>query len=428
MKESFLHFIWKFQHFRRKQLQTTEGMIIRVLKVGVYNNHSGPDFKQASIQIDAVEWVGNVEMHLKSSDWYAHRHQKDSNYNSVILHVVWKNDRRVLREDGTELPTLALANYIAADLLERYQLLATSNQPIACTPLITNLERMPRLQMFDTALKQRLKRKAKVLLAHLDTTTNDWETVSFWHIATCFGFNMDSQQMLKMAQSFPFKVIQIVADQCFHVEAIMFGTAGFLETVPQDVYQEKLQKEFLFLSKKYNIKVTTMPAKQWNFMRLRPSNFPTTRIAQLAATIHHFPKIFSKLMHHESLDELYSLFNQPISSYWQQHYDFGKKRKTPLKHMGKQNANRLLINVIPTILMAYGLYKKDLSYQKKAFHFLEMQKSEKNNITDLWASLALPITNAFESQATLEIYKNYCLPKKCLQCQIGISLVQQNKG
>ncbi len=431
MKESFIHFIWQYQYFDKRDLQTTDGESLRILQQGMYNRQdAGPDFKGARLQIDGIDWHGDVELHLRASDWERHNHQEDAVYNRVTLHVVWENDKRIRRQDGSLVPQFVLKERVAPGVIAQYEQLMESIQPIPCAPRFAEVEPLVKVSMLDRSLLQRLQRKAGILLEWLKQAGGDWETVAWWLLAQNFGFKKNNEAFLRLAQNLPLHVLAKHRNQALQQEALLFGVAGFLPhgEGEQDEYVQQLRQEWRFLGHKYTLTDCQLRAGEWKFLRMRPANFPTVRLAQLAAVVQAHHHLFSLFRDEPDVQKLLESLRQPLSAYWQTHYHIGKSFKSKLYPLGVSSAQNLLINTAAPLLAAYGLYINDENWVERAMDLLQGLPAEENNILRQWASLGLKPASAYDSQAMLELFKEFCQPKKCLQCTIGLHLLKREKA
>lgn len=424
MTEDFLHFIWQYQYFDKKDLNTTTQMPLEILDIGKNNRDAGADFQQARLLLDGVEWVGNVEIHLKSSDWNVHKHQQDPAYNNVILHVVWQDDKPVHRADQTPLPTLELKERVDKQWLYKYQGLLESKAPIPCAAFFPTADPLKKTMMLDKALAQRLETKAFLGKALLVKNKQDWEETAYQVLAKNFGFKINAEPFLRLSQAIPYKLLMKHKDKLMQMEALLLGQAGLLPENTEENDVEELKKEYAFLSKKYHLDVTQMEKSAWNFLRLRPANFPTLRIAQFAAFIHQNENVFQKLIHQE-LPEIKEMFSFQTSVYWQKHYTFGKKAGKNIPPFGSESLRNILINTVVPLLACYAREKDRQDLMDKAVHLLESQRAEDNKIIRTWQSLGVKVNSAFDSQALIELYNEFCTPKKCLQCAIGHDLLKK---
>jgi hypothetical protein len=423
MNESFLHYVWQFQYFHKGDLQSCEGEKISILKQGVHNTDSGPDFSQAKIKIENIEWAGHVEIHVKSSEWYNHKHEKDEAYENVILHVVWENDKPVYRKDKTLMPTLELKNRVENTLLDSYKKLVNNPASIACEKKFSSVSSIVHYAMLDKALMQRLEFKAAAVTELLQTNRGDWEETTYQWLLKAFGFKVNSDPFSELAKAVPFKIIQ-KHTQLLEVEALLFGTAGMLVAKTKDEYITALFDEYKFLKKKFKLENEELSHAQWKFLRLRPSNFPTLRIAQVASILHQHKNIFSKLTETENVKDLAKIFTASHSAYWQKHYRFGKPAKKTVPPLGESSIENLMINTVAPLLVAYGKAKDEQSYIDRAVDLLLQIPAEQNAITKGWEELGLKIKTAFDSQASIELYNNFCKKRQCLNCSVGIAILK----
>jgi hypothetical protein len=423
MTEAFIHYLWQFQQFNKSLLQTTKQESVKVLKTGILNTDAGPDFLQARILIGDIEWVGNIEIHIKSSDWNMHNHQYDGAYNNVILHVVWQHDKPILREDGSEIPTLELRLITNTALLAKYQTLLTNKSVIPCAPQFNSVSDLARIATLDKTLTKRLIQKSKIVEELLEENNGDWEDTAYQLLAKNFGFKINSEAFLRLSKNLSLKVLQKHRDSIIQIEAILFGQSGLLTDV--DTYSNRLWQEYNFLSAKYSLKGQILSNHEWKLLRTRPANFPTIRIAQLAKLIASQKSFFSLFTQTESIEDLRKILQIKQSEYWQEHYHFGKKAERKSKGLGKDSIDNLIINTVIPLLACYSQKIDNQAYMDRAIAFLESFPPESNHIIDLWKNLGLEIKTAFDAQASIELYNNFCSQKKCLQCNIGIEILKK---
>ena len=427
MNESFLHYLWQFQQFDQKNLFTTQTEPLSILKVGYLNSHAGADFQEARILIGTVEWAGSVEIHIKSSDWLRHTHERDTAYESVILHVVWEHDQEILRKDGTPIPTLLLNNRTEISLLAQYEKLMKAQEVIPCAKQFGAVDEFHKLSMLDKMLMQRLQEKADLVQESLIQNQQDWEETAYQLLAKNLGFKLNAEPFLMLAQRLPLKIIQKHRNNLLQIEALLFGVAGFLTDEPTDDYQAVLKKEFQFLSSKYDLKNQVLAKHQWKFLRLRPANFATVRLAQFASFLQENGNLFSIMLNLESIKSFHSLFRNKPSAYWTKHFVFGKPSEGNVPAMGATATQNILINTIVPLLVAYSQQKDDRQYLEKAIQLLESLPAEDNVITKMWKSLGLPLKSAFDSQASIEWYNHFCQKKRCLACNVGVKIVGESR-
>ncbi len=436
MEESFLHFIWQLQYFDKENLQTSQNESLSIFRPGLINSDSGPDFREAKLRINAIEWHGDVEIHIKSSDWLRHQHQEDDAYNKVILHVVWDDDKPVFRADGTPIPTLTLKNRISSAILQRYNDFLGNHQAssyIPCANLIHQAPTLTRLSMTERALMQRLEKKATVVHELLASNQNDWEETAYQLLCKNFGFKINSEAFLALGKSLPLKYIAKHRNQILQIEALLFGQAGFLDEPPEtdDGYWQSLKEEYSFLDKKYNLASHKLTLHQWKFMRLRPANFPTIRLAQLAQLLATHHNLFSLFKNFTSYPELFQTLQVSQSAYWQKHFRFGvsvkDKASSGKSKLGKTSIENIIINTVVPLLVAYAKAKDEDVYLEKALALLQQIPAERNKITRLWEDLGVEAKTAFDAQGLIELYNSFCTQKKCLSCNIGVAIIKNAK-
>ena len=424
MKEELLHFIWKYQLFTSTDLQTDQGELIQVIHQGYLNDDAGPDFSQARIKIGETTWIGNVEIHIHSSDWFKHQHHTDSAYKSVILHVVFENDRS--NKEELHCPTLSISKQIDHSLFEHYQSLMQSKLWIPCLSQIHEVDTITKASWQNRLMVIRLEKRYLQIQKMLENNESDWQQTSFEHLARSFGFKVNADAFENLAKNTPLKLFAWHKNNLLQIEAILFGQSGLLPKNAQDDYTISLTKEYDFLKTKY--KLTPIAKQNWKFARMRPSNFPTIRLSQLANLLFKSSALFSKIIEIEDLNELTSLFQTEASYYWSDHFQFDQtstiKRR---KKLGASSINTLLINTVIPFLFAYGKEKNLTKLQERSIDFIEKLKPEQNNITNKMLEIGFKNDHAAHSQALIELHTSFCKNKKCLNCNIGTSLLRKQK-
>jgi len=426
MTEEFLHYIWKFKLFDVDS-GVVSGESFEVIEPGTHNFDSGPDFLNARIKIEDTVWAGNVEIHIRSSDWFSHGHQNDMAYDNVVLHVVFVDDKPVRRKNDELIPTLELNGKFSDALYNRYQYFLSSRQWIPCEKFIHRAGRFIINNQLDRLLVERLEEKSEAVLDRLKVNGNNWEQTFYEFLARNFGFKVNSTPFEMTAKSLPLIYLGKHKDNLLQIEAMLFGQAGFLdEEVEDDEYYMKLGKEYLFLKKKFGL--IPVDRHLWRFMRLRPSNFPTIRLSQFANLIHRSSHLFSKLLGIEKFPDLIPLFDVSVSDYWQTHYTFGKESAKQSKKLGKSAVHLIMINTIIPFLFVYGKLKNEQKYIDRALIFLDQLPGEFNAIIRKWEELGMSTRTAYNTQALLQLKNAYCNRKRCLQCSIGNELLKETVG
>ena len=427
VSESFLHYIWQFQYFDKSNLTTNAGERLTVLKPGILNSDAGPDFSQAKIKIDLIEWAGCVEIHIQSSGWYEHKHDTDKAYENVVLHIVWEDNKPVYRTDGTPMPTFSLKGRVEEHLLKSYQKLINDPASIPCSKSFRIVDEVVKHGMVDKALMSRLESRATQIKIQLDKNKGDWEETTYQLLAASFGFKVNKDPFIQLAQAMQYKLLQKHWNNVEQVEALLFGQAGFLVAKTKDEYLTRIFNEYQFLAKKYDLEKKQMNVTQWKFLRLRPGNFPTVRLAQFAALLSSQKNIFSNLIESLSYKQLVQFFEIQQSTYWRNHYRFGKKSKTEVPALGASSRENIIINTVVPLFVAYGQSRDDWSFVDRAISILQSIPAEQNKITRLWEGLDYNSKTAFDSQGLIELYNNYCQRRACLNCTIGSSLLKPNR-
>jgi hypothetical protein len=419
MREEFVQTVWKYQLFNRNQLRTSNGSSIEIIHQGFLQHHSGPDFSAARILIDGMLWVGNVEIHVNAKEWNQHRHFADPAYDNVILHVVYNDDHEVCKTNaGTVLPCLEIAKLIPADIIVRYERLANDYRVFPCAKYWSLI---PKSEINDWLVQlalQRIEEKLEPIKLRLSDTKFHWEQVCFELIAKQLGFHVNAEPMLRLARSLPIEIIQKNANQPRLIEALLFGQAGMLNRTFIDDYPNQLKQDYLFLKKKYQLK--EIDQMTWKFARLRPLNFPTIRIAQLAAIFNHQTNFFYSCLLMDDANSLISIFKKNLNEYWLNHYVFDKESKRSVKTLGQDSIENVLMNTVVLLWFSYGQQKNESTYVSKAVEYLEKASAENNVYTNMYKDLDYKLNNALESQGLRFLWENYCDEKKCLNCSIGI--------
>ncbi|TRO65419.1 DUF2851 family protein [Christiangramia sabulilitoris] len=422
MKEDFLYHVWKFQKFDTVDIETSEGECIHIIHPGSQNYLSGPDFFNAQIQIGEHLWAGNVEMHLRSSDWYFHRHEADPNYDNVILHVVWDHDVEIYRQDNSVIPTLVLNSRVDAEILQAYEkLLLKQHTKLNCENDFSNFPEFQVTHWLERLYFERLEAKSAQIPELLKETGNDWEAVLYFMLFRSFGLKVNSDSFLSLARNLDFKIVQKTST-CFSLEALFLGQAGLIKF--GDLYGEKLQEEYSYLKHKYRLENDHLEKPK--FFRLRPDNFPTIRLAQLAALYSENKSLFQDLMQANTAEELKRILSVNISEYWQTHYNFGKNHAARAKNLTSDFIDLLLINCIIPLKHCYSRFIGD-RYAAATMNLITGIKNEKNSVIQVFNELRPGLAkNAMDSQALLQLKNNYCSLNKCLHCELGASLLKKS--
>lgn len=414
--EELLHYVWQYQLFDAARLQTDDGQPLQIIKTGILNTDSGPDFENARIIIDGIAWAGKVEIHIFASDWEKHGHHHDPAYDGVILHVVWRNDKPVYRGDGTLLPALSLHHRIPASLQEKYSDFQNNRKRIPCESLFPRASSISKVSMAEKALAYRLQRKVTEVIHMYESVQQDLEEVAYQLLMKNFGFHLNSEPFLRLARVLPHKILARYKGNSEQIEALLFGLAGFLED-PGDEYAKKLSQEYHFLARKHELSGNALRRSDWKFLRTRPHNFPTVRLAQVAAILDRNTSFFDACIENKlTLDT-------GVSAYWNKHYDFGRPG-CGFSGPGKESLTNLRINTLAPLLAAYYQLTGNYTYFNRALSLLEDTPPERNFITRLWAGLNLKSLSAADSQGLIEQYNTLCTQKKCLKCPVGAELLK----
>lgn len=421
MQEEFLHYLWVNKKLPFTQLKTHLNESLEINHFGQYLQNAGPDIFNAQISINQQKWAGNIEIHIKSSDWYVHNHEKDANYDNVILHVVWENDTPIFRKDNSEIPTLELKKYVSLSEIHNYQSLITTKSWINCENQIANTDRFIWNNWLESLFLNRLERKSEVIDKRLQETNNNWEAVFFEMLAKNFGLNTNGDCFLQLAQSIPFSIIRKESLNPLNLEALFFGKLNLLEDDLEDEYYFHLKNNWKFLKLKYTFKEEF--GLQPQFFKLRPDNFPTIRLSQLVQLISSKQNLFSQILLADSYSDIKNLLKSETSEYWKKHYNFSKKSKPKNKFLTDQFIDLLIVNTIVPIKFSYGKSQGILNIEE-LISLLEAIPSEKNSILDKFSEFKVKATNAFQSQALLELKNEYCNKNKCLKCAVALQLLK----
>ena len=428
MKEEFLHYLWKYSLYYSDRLKDTDGNPIEVIHPGEYNRDSGPDFFNSRIRIDGTEWAGNVEIHTKASHFETHGHNKDHSYDNVILHLVSEYDKRVRNARGEEVLTAEIE--FDTSLLETYQELVNNPFIIACQDEINRIDRFFIRHWLNFLVIERLQEKSESALKIFSETSNDWEETFYRIISRYFGFRVNAEPFERLASSLPFKIIRKHIDNRLQIEALLFGSSGMLEeglfkNAINDNYYKELIREYKILSAKYSL----LPNHGWlwKFSKLRPVNFPTIRISQLAAMLSVTGGLFSKIIASNDINELRKVFEVSASEYWDSHYVFGKQSRNISKTAGSVASDILLINAVIPVVFIYGKSHDDNDICERAISFLEEIPPEVNKIITEWEKVGIEPGSASDTQALLQLRNCYCKKRRCLDCRIGARLISYGK-
>lgn len=429
--EELLHYCWKHRFFPAAGLRTVSGKTVEVLDPGLHNHNAGPDFFNAKLRIDGMVWVGNVEIHSRSSDWFLHGHDKDEAYDNVVLHVAGEVDCEVTTHGGRHPEQLRLT--VPDDVSRHYDELRTIDSYPPCYKIVPELSRLMVHSWMSALETERLEEKTERIRRRVEHSEGSWEKAYFITLARSYGFGINGEAFEAWAESIPLHAVDHHRDNLFQVEAIFLGQAGLLspEAMPErhrgaaeaEGYFPKLRQEYLYLQHKFRLQ--PIDHHLWRFLRLRPQNFPHLRIAQLAMLYHSGQAGLSRLVAAPDLKAAMQLYSTGVSPYWEEHYTFGSASRKSAKHLSKSSLNTLMINVAVPVLFAYGRHRSDDGLCDRAFSILEELKAEDNNVTRMWQGVGLTVDNAGDSQALLQLKKAYCDRRDCLRCRIGYEYLRK---
>lgn len=426
--EQLLHYVWKHKLFPSAPLTGTGGERIEVIDPGLHNSHAGPDFFNAKIKVDGTLWVGNVELHERSSYWYRHGHDRDKTYDNVVLHVTAVADKAVRTASGRLLPQLELhvPGYVEAN----YNELLTEEAYPPCWRIIPDMDLLTVHGWLSALTAERLEEKSRRIADWLHRTGGDWEQTLFVTLARNFGFGVNSEAFENWAATIPMAAAGKHRDDLFQIEALFLGQAGLLDekvVAPErrDEYFGRLKREYAFLAHKFGLR--PIDAGQWKFLRMRPQNFPHVRLSQLAHLYHAGRFGFSRLPETKEPETLRELLRTSATPYWEKHYTFGAESGTKEKHLQTGSLNLLVINTVIPVLFAYGRHRFDERLSERAFELLEKLPAERNFITRSWQKAGLEVKTAADSQALIQLRRNYCDRKDCLRCRFGCEYLRARK-
>lgn len=422
--EQLLHYVWKHKIFPLEMLRTTSGKPVEVIDPDLSNPNAGPDFFNSKLRIDGVMWVGNVEIHSRASDWYRHGHDKDVAYNNIVLHVAEIVDSEVQCSNGESVPQIQLS--CPESVKRRYDELRRTDFYPPCYSIFPSLSQLTVHSWLSALQVERYEQKSNLIIKRLDKHAKNWEDVFFITLARNFGFGLNGDAFEKWADSLPFRAVDKHRDNLLQVEAFFFGEAGLLEEEDSvdDAYFQELRKEYVYLRRKFELPAP-MSATTWRFLRLRPGNFPHVRLAQLASLYHDRQSLLSRVLEAEELEVVKKLLKSSTSSYWKEHFTFKKLSPSQEKNTGDNALNLIVINTVIPFLYAYGLHKGNDAWCERATSFLESLKAENNYVTRQWSGAGLSVRTAADSQALLQLQKEYCDKKDCLRCRFGYEYLRQ---
>jgi hypothetical protein len=420
MTERLLQYLWQFQYYNKQSSMLDNGDTFQVIHPGRFNSNQGPDFLEAKIRIEDTLWVGHVELHVKTSDWFRHAHQFDRNYDNVVLHVVWEHD---MPENDTRIPVFTMQSRVPMLLLEQYQYWMDNASFIACGNQLRDVSQIIWVSWQERLLAERLQRKSAMVFSFLLQTHQHWEETFWWLLARNFGAALNFEPFEAMAKTLPVTLLARHKNQLPVLEALLFGQCGLLEGAFEEEYPAMLQREYLHVKNKYQLQ----PVRQSvHFLRTRPVNFPTIRLAQLAGLLYRSSQLFAFIKETEQLSEIKKWLSVTASEFWNEHYTFQKSSLSRPKKLGNQMIDTLIINTVVPVLFAYGLLHNEEVYKNRALKWLDELEPEINAITNCYSELGIVNKSAFDSQALLELKGHYCDAKKCLDCAMGNALLKRS--
>lgn len=425
MNEAFLQYVWRHKLLQGGEFTSTDGRTLRIVRQGELNTDAGPDFFNARVAIDGVEWVGNIEVHVRTSDWNAHHHSQDKAYNNVVLHVVYEHDTDILLQNGKRPVTLELKSYIDPKLIERYDSLMQADDDIPCADRLGEMPGFILDGWLDRLTAERIESKAEVVRRLLGESHGGWEQTCYWLLARYFGGRVNALAFELLAKATDQRLLARWKDDPQRLEALLMGQAGLLEGYFEDDYPRQLQADYEAIRTGAGLR--PIDAYLWKFYRIRPSSFPTIRISQFANLVATSSNLFSTLLDMTDAAQIATLFNQPAAEYWCSHYRFDQPSPSHPKAVGRAQAEILVINAWVPLLFVYGTVHGQQQYKDQAIDLLQQLKAENNNIIRRWKNVGIAADTAARSQALLQLHNSYCLNHRCLDCTIGYNLIKRRQ-
>lgn len=426
MKEDFISYLWKNCLLQQEGLFTTDNERVRIIDPGMVNDDAGPDFFTSKVMINSTLWVGNLEIHVLSSDWYRHAHHLDPAYDNIILHVAYSHDRDVYNSQGKRISCVEIKNHFHTHLLRNYMQLTNARSWVPCQNSLHTTDGFILRSWFTRLLAERLERKSEEIRQFLHYFAGDWEKTFYFMLARNFGLKVNASPFGLLIQRTPMRILHKNRDNQEVLEAILFGQAGMLDKIFHDEYPQRLQEEYAYRKKIYGL--TPVDGALWKFCRMRPANFPTIRIGQIASLLHHREKLFERCMLATNKQQLAALLHVKASDYWTNHYQFDVPSAGTVKQLGPDTIENMLINTMIPMMFLFGKDTLKPALAEKAIDLMHEIGPENNLIIRRWRSSGVHAQNGAETQALIELKKNYCNPRKCLRCHIGNQIVRKIPG
>lgn len=424
MNEDFIQHIWQHLLFQQQDLRTTDGKLVVLSRQGQLNLDAGPDFFDGRLYVDETYWAGNIEVHYNASDWYKHKHDRDAAYDNVIMHVVYNADQEIYHKDGSKIPCIELKGRISKALLQKFELLKHANEKIPCASQLKNIEEVHWIHWKERLLIERVIEKSKLFDAAVKQNKNDWEYSFFLFLFKYFGAYVNREAFYELARTIPYQSLLRKRDSLFCIEAVLAGQAGILKSNSRDAYPKSLYKEYDYWKKVWSLK--PLESFQMKYFRLRPSSFPGIQLSLLASFLHEKYFSFEKIRGFLNAKHLYKMLELKANPYWNTHFVFDKESAFQQKSLSKQSVDRLIINLIVPFSVAWARRYDRQDIVENALDLIASLKSENNKITRLFSSLGVTLNSASDSQALIQLHNNYCISKKCLNCNIGSIIINSD--
>jgi hypothetical protein len=424
ISEKLLHHVWKYKLLRKDTFTSINNEDISILHVGEHNHDAGPDFFNCKIKLDTQIWIGNMEIHVKTSDWIKHKHEKDEAYNNVILHVVYENDLPQNKQPIKNVPVIELKQLLSKSIIEKFEYFQRNESELPCGRQIKYVPDFTISAWLQRLLIQRLENKMYDIEKIFKFSNSDYQETCYQLFASNFGFKINAEPFMLLARHTPLALLLKHKTNLTQIEALLFGQAGFLNEDNNHPYYLMLQNEYAFLSYKYQLK--PLNKSIWKYLRLRPANFPTLRIAQFSAFIHQSEHLFSKVLDINTIQDVFELFNVCASPYWHFHYSFTINASQGQAKLGISSIENIAINTIAPLHFFYGRQKSESKFENKALELLEQIHPEKNKLISGFSEFGVYPKNAIDSQGMIQLHHQYCSQKKCLDCSIGHTILNQS--
>lgn len=426
MNEALLHTIWKYKLLGQTNFIGTKNETIELVSIGEHNQDSGPDFFNSKIYVDKLLLVGNVEIHIKTSDWLKHKHQFDKAYDNLVLHVVYEHDVELPQNVNNHVSVLELKQYIKPSLLEQYERIQLSKQAIPCGQSIANVPDIIWKPWMDRLAITRIESKTEYIEHLFQHSQQNYEDALYLLLCRNFGFKINNEAFELLGKTVPYSILKKYSNNSLQIEALLFGAAGFLDELFSDPYPKLLQNEFEFLKHKHHL--VSIKKEQWKFSKTRPVNFPTIRIAQFAHLISKQQSLYHLLETKPTVKILKEFFEVETHEYWKSHFKFDITSDISVKNLGESAFNSIIINTIVPFVFFMAQHSSQDSLTGYGLDLLSQLPAEVNTKTKEYLVLGVKTENALESQAQIHLYDLFCSKKACLHCNVAEFLLKSSQS